>query len=263
MVFDKFLIRNAKSKIGINPDGGYVSSWEVKNPSTGRFEKVLYQGKTQKRSGIPILFPYFGKAEGKRNHGFGRDEKWDIENLEDAKAAICLKAGDISQDARSEYPYQFSARIIIEAVGTGLIYSLEIKNCGSEPMPVSPGLHPYWAVAHDLKKKVTIKGLEEFNASQTDWDQNPPDNIYPFKGEVVLVLPDKSISIDDITGNEEPVIKHIVVWSQSLSEDDYDFICVEPVTGTHKALVKDPILIKPDEEWRMKLRFSVFFGNQS
>jgi len=69
--FDRQIIESKNACIGVNPDGAYVSSWKVKNPQ-GQLVDVLYQGKTLRRTGVPLLFPNFGPATGMRQHGFGR-----------------------------------------------------------------------------------------------------------------------------------------------------------------------------------------------
>lgn len=253
-VFDRQMIESSNALIGLNPEGGYISSWQARN-SRGEFEDILYVGKTQKRTGIPTLFPYYGEAEGKRAHGFGRDSLWQT-IAEGNKATMRLSSEDIADDVREEFPYPFAAEIVVEAEENGnLLYTLLVQNTGTVNLPLSPGLHPYWAVAHEDKRSIKIQGLPDFDASKVDWDNNPPDNVYPSSGNMTLVTPESQITIEDVT-EDGPVVKYGVVWSQTPDKDDYDFVCIEPVTGKDNAINENPILVAPGQEWKMQLRFS-------
>lgn len=188
-VFDKVVVESAAAKIGVNPEGGYVSSWKVRNPASGAYDDVLYQGRTQKRTGIPTLFPYYGDADGMRSHGFGRDSVWKLGEPEGNRLTMTLSSSDIAEDARAEYPHAFNAAITVEAGEDGsLTYNLKVLNPGNEPLPISPGLHPYWAVPHGEKGRVKIEGVDGFDASQVDWNTTPPDNVYPYTVKQLLIL---------------------------------------------------------------------------
>ncbi len=249
--FDKLTIHVGNTIVGINPEGGYVSSWRL-----GETDNVLYQGQTQKRTGIPILFPYFGKAEGKRQHGFGRDSMWTVTDISDTSVSMSLTSEQISEDAKKEYPYPCIARITVQVLADeSLAYTLEVQNTGNAEMPISPGLHPYWAVPHSEKTKIIIEGIDGFDATKIDWENNPPDLVFQYSGKTVVKLPQREITIEDITENG-PALKHIVVWSQTPQKEDYNFVCVEPVCGKNEALHENPILIAPGKSWKMKIKFT-------
>lgn len=260
-VFDKLQIRSKTAKVGVNPEGGYITSWQVQNPSGG-FEDVLYVGSSIKRTGIPTLFPYYGEGGDKGDsHGFGRNSMWTIDTEKSTGKQVVMKLSSeqISPEAKKKYPYPFDAEIIIEAGEDGsLVYNLHVANKGQENLPLSPGLHPYWVVSHKDKSEITINGMEGFDAKKTDWEQNPPDNAFLYRGKTTISFPGKDISIEDITENG-PVVKYLVVWSQTPQKDDFNFVCVEPVCGNDNDINKNPILVKPNESWNMRLRFSATF----
>lgn len=170
---------------------------------------------------------------------------------------MTLTDADIPKGIFDLYPYNFEANIrLILSEDSGFLYSLIVKNAGDDPLPISPGLHPYWAVDHPYKPSIRTEGIAGFNASSIEWDSNPPDNRYSYNGKVTLYLPDKTITIEDITEGD-PVIKKMVVWSQKPAMSDFDFVCFEPVCGDDMAFYDDPIIIQPDQEWHMQLRFTV------
>jgi galactose mutarotase-like enzyme len=258
--FDSFSLQTKSSTVGINPTGGYVTSWKVKNPKTNSFEDILYQGKTIKRTGIPILFPQFSEANGMRKHGFGRDCTWKTSQINPQTIQMILTNKDLPGDAKKEYPYPFYAVIEIEIRDSAeLHYTLKVTNTGTANLPISPGLHPYWAVPHQDKKLMSIDGIPEFDTKKVEWDAIPPDIGYPYTGKTVINLSGKKISIEDVTPSG-PVIHHIVVWSQTPKQDDFNYVCVEPVTGYIHALDTHPIIVKPKETWQMKITFSVVYS---
>lgn len=258
--FDERVIESTNAKVGVKSDGGYVTSWQVRNPHDGSFEDVLYVGSEIKRTGIPILFPNYGESGGKvPMHGFGRDKDthWTIEQ-EPGSSKVSMKLNNeaISEAARAKYPYKFEATIKVEAAEDGsLLYSLNVKNLDEKDIPIAPGLHPYWAIPHEDKSKMQTEGVEGFDASSFDWDTNPPDDEYNFNGKAVLKMPRRTITIEDITPGG-PVMKKVVAWSQTPEEPDSDFFCLEPVTRGDNALTNNPIHVPKDGEWNMNLKFS-------
>jgi galactose mutarotase-like enzyme len=253
--FDEITLTSENIHVGINSHGGYVSSWKIKNSSTGQFEDILYQGKTIKRSGIPILFPQFSKAKNIRQHGFARDSLWRLIKKEKTSATMELSSNDVSPDAKQEYPYPFITHITVELKENSVQYTLSVTNPGKSDLPISPGLHPYWAVDHAQKKDVRIDGVPDFNSRTVDWETSPPDIGYSYKEKTVVHLPNRNITIEDITPGG-PIITHLVVWSQTPAKDDYHFVCVEPVCGYIGAFDAHPIMIASGRTWKMNIRFS-------
>lgn len=267
-VFDRIVIESANAKVGVNPEGGYVTSWQVKNPNTGKFDDVLYVGSVIKRTGIPILFPNYNDSgfkdqagEDLMTHGFGRNSIWTIvQVLTSTKVTLTLNQNAISEEARKLYPYNFETSIEVEAAEDGsLLYSLNVKNTDSKPIPIAPGLHPYWAIPHSEKPNIQTEGLAGFNAASIDWDHHPPDTEYDFNGKVVIKTASKTITIEDLTPT--PVVGKMVVWSQTPKngdgeEQDHNFVCFEPITKGDNALANNPIKMEPGKEWNMNLKFS-------
>jgi galactose mutarotase-like enzyme len=131
----------------IDLQGGYVHSWSIDGAH------ILYAGKDAKRRGIPLLFPYFGKPDpALPQHGFARDMCWRLDISSANFASIVLSNSDISDAARIYYPYPFEVYVDIELSHSTLTYTLRVTNTGLKDMPISPGLHPYWAVPHAQKK---------------------------------------------------------------------------------------------------------------
>ncbi len=252
----EYIIESEHALATIDPVGAYVTSWKVKHD--GNLIDILYRGSTKKRSGIPILFPYFGKARHTRQHGFGRDHTWKIIHSDITNLSLELKSEDLTVEAQNEYPYKFSAKLNVSVSLLGVLeYSLTIENLDNKDMPISPGIHPYWDIEHQMKKNITVSGLSDFDATTIDWDTNPPDVNYPFDKKVTLHFPTRNIEIKEIS--KEQKIRHLVVWSQPVDKPDFHFVCFEPVCGVNYTIDDDPILLSPHEIWNMKLHFTAEF----
>ena len=272
------LIETSNARIGINPVGGYVTTWEVKNPD-GRFFPVLHVGSELKRTGIPALFPNYDESGGDVvTHGFGRTSTWKRITQEPGsnKAVMELTDEDISDEERAKYPYRFKATIEVEADEDGsLVHTMKVKNLGRTPLPFAGGLHPYDAVLHEQKQNITTD-IEGFDASNIDWNNDPPDTEYNFPGKATINLPDKTLTITDespLRPDGRRVVEKIVVWAKprlnpendpAKPEDkDINTVCFEPVTRGTKGLTRDPIMVDPDEELVMKIRFSAVQRDQA
>lgn len=196
------------------------------------------------RGGIPILFPISGKLpEGRydhagrtyamKQHGFARNLAWEMlgESTDDG-ACLVLGLRD-SELTRGQYPFEFNLRFTYRLRAGTLSLEQRFENLGSEPMPIQPGLHPYFYVPDADKKdvrlasdatraldntagqEVTLHGPIAFAGREVDLhllDHGPR--------EVVLERPNlPGVRIG--FGAEQAVL---VVWTLP----GRDFICVEP-----------------------------------
>ena len=255
---EEYILESKHGLVTVDPEGGYVTSWKVKN-SSSEFMDILYRGSAKKRTGIPILFPYFGKARHTKQHGFGRDSVWKVVESSHTSIQLKLISSHISADAKKEYPYSFEADLIITLHENGTMdYILSVINRDTKDIPISPGIHPYWDIAHEEKKNIAVPDLKDFDAASVDWDKNPPDIAYPFEKKVDVHFPDRTIEIEDISPHNKK-IRHLVVWSQPIDKPDYNFVCFEPVCGDNYTIDDNPILVSPQKNWVMKLKFSVEF----
>lgn len=250
---EEYVLESKHGLVTIDPEGGCVTSWKVRDI------EILYRGSSKKRTGIPILFPYFGKARHTIQHGFGRDSSWKVIHVSHSSLHMKLTSKHISVEAQKEYPYIFQTdlHVMVDESGS-MTYELSVKNLDKKDIPISPGIHPYWDIQHEDKKSIMVEGLPDFDAGSVDWDKNPPDIAYPFEKKVALRFPDRKIEIEDISPQSQK-IRQMVVWSQPIDKPDYNFVCFEPVCGGNYSIDESPILIPLEGVWNMKLKFSVKF----
>lgn len=245
-------LKTPTSLLGISDQGGYVTEWKVKNP-IGEWVDLLYLGSELKRTGIPILFPYYGPStSGMGQHGFGRNLKWHLIDQSATSCILEITETDLDLATKLLYPYQFQTQIKLRLLENTFEYTLEVKNTGMTPLPIAPGLHPYWAISHQKKVAAKLENQPEFNAAEIDWDHNPPDIEYNFKNPVTILLPDRSIAIED---SSEKITK-LVVWSQPLINIDHDFICFEPVSLPRGSFDQKPIIVEEKRDFKMTIKFT-------
>lgn len=252
----RMLIESENGGFEVTEKGGKVISWRVKN-SRGEFQEILFQG-AEKRTGMPMLFPWYRKNGNFAQHGFGRDSMWTIVDSGERQVIMRLNSLDLQPEFKAMYPYDFESEIRVEIDDKGnMAYNLSVKNTGDSDLPLSPGLHPNFALAHIDKTGIKIKGIEDFNAEGFDWDNSPPDNPYPFNGEVTAVMPGREISIEDISP-QGPQTRFWNVWSDK-NPANRDFVAVEPLCGLDDAITKDPIKVLPGKTWNWRIKFSASF----
>jgi galactose mutarotase-like enzyme len=184
----------------------------------------------KRRGGIPLLFPNAGAfvPTGEFSliqHGFARSLPWRLVAKTDDSARATLES---TAETLAQYPYEFRLDIGIRIEEEAFSYELVIHNTGPKLMPVAPGLHPYFAVK-DVCKKDVGSSIGGFDASAAVW---PETLSYPHEGKVEIRIPGLGTVIMESSNN----FKRIMVWS----EQDADYLCVEPWRGEAGAL-QDPL----------------------
>src|SRR3989338_3518037 len=92
----EYIIESTHAIATVDPAGAYVTSLKVRHAD--KLVDILYRGSTKKRTGIPILFPYFGKAKHTRQHGFGRDSHWKVAVSTESSIHLELTSSHIAED---------------------------------------------------------------------------------------------------------------------------------------------------------------------
>lgn len=226
--------------IGIIPDICLVSHFQV-----GSWQ-VLYRPMETgniRRWGLPLMIPNFSrlkdgifKEKGTTLpiHGFGRELPWTVIELRTTYLAMQLSSSDAT---RPDYPYEFTFTAIITAGEGTLTYTLLMENHSSEPMPIAPGFHPYFAVTQSEKADVVTSGPPGFDMHAFDWVQHIPDNPYPFPHQVTLQFPQRgTLTMSELPQDGSYALANMQVWSEPPTRPDHDFICFEPTVGSEDAL---------------------------
>jgi len=260
---DIIYLKNDLNEIQISSFGGQVLSW--KTLLNDVWVDILYIGSSSKRSGIPILFPFANPLKDDifehtgvniPQHGFARNSEWSIIENTNNKAILKLSFENLDQYLKTAFPFLFDLSLEIQLnLDNSIDYTLNLNNLGEKNLPIAPGIHPYFSIGHTDKTNLKINEIPGFKAIDFPWDSELSGDFYDFKGEVNINFPDYVLNISEIGSN--PDCKYIVVWSQNESQTDHDFVCFEPFYRETNAINTNPILVKPNETWVSKFRFSV------
>jgi galactose mutarotase-like enzyme len=228
--------------------GGMVTRFVVGDvPVLFLDEATLRDPKKSVRGGIPILFPIAGKLPGDRyeargqsysmkQHGFARNLPWTIVDESTRDGASVTLGLEANPATRAEYPFDFALRFTYRLRGEELRVEQRFENRGPDPMPIQPGLHPYFYVPDGSKAGVTLD-TDATRARDNLTGQEIPLTlpIALAHREVDLYLldhhPRETVLHRDVTaglpnihlgfGDDQALL---VVWTLP----DRDFVCVEP-----------------------------------
>lgn len=231
MAFDVVTIANGECAVTVIPErGGLISDLTLAGKQVLYLDSATVNDVTKSvRGGIPILFPFAGKLVDDRflpsnttipQHGFARNKKWTTARSSKNDLEIVLHP---DAETRKVFPFEFLAKQTITLLPRGLQIELEVTNQGNEPMPLSPGWHPYF-LCPALRKTSVTTDLEDHpekrfrNDDEFDFGQSAPET-----GRVTIDLPETGT----VSMSFSPEMRHLQFWSQP----GKDFVCIEPFWG--------------------------------
>ncbi len=207
------------------------------------------------RGGIPILFPIAGKlpddryeiggrAFSMKQHGFARDLPWKVLEQSTANGASVTLGLEASDATRKQYPFEFALRFTYRLRGETLTIEQRFENRGDAPMPIHPGLHPYFFVPDASKSGVRIETDATRGLDNRTGREVPVTQPIALAGrEVDLFLLDHHPRQTVLHRPGMPGVRIgfgedqalLVVWTLP----GRDFVCVEPWRTKPGALARD------------------------
>ena len=221
--------------------GGIVTQWEIEE--RGRRLPLLWLcsgyhdwGLDEPRrlgGGIPILFPTCGPTasagqEGRYlvgdrpcimpNHGFAAWMPWEIveEVAEEDEAAIAVSLKDTPETHKC-YPFSFQTIVRYTLRERSLRIGWTCENLSEAPMPIAPGLHPYYRVP--FTRKAQRGDMQIITTAQTRFFQDEPVRVWNGKTEP---LKSGRIQLGDLPSGRPTTIGDCVTPEYSL---------VDPASG--------------------------------
>jgi galactose mutarotase-like enzyme len=244
----------AKARVVLAPTrGGMVTRFIVRDTNVLYLDADSLRDVTKNvRGGIPVLFPIAGRlADDKyqrggatytmKQHGFARSQPWAIvDQATDggARLGLALTANAMT---RAQYPFDFRLALTYVLADGRLTVQTRVSNLGDGPMPIAPGLHPYFQLADHNKRAARV-----VTDATLAWDNRAGARVtlrepIDLSGDVVdlhlldhwprtvrLTRPDDR-DVELSLGVPDRVL---VVWT----ERGRDFVCVEPWTARANAL---------------------------
>ncbi|WP_061013123.1 D-hexose-6-phosphate mutarotase [Photobacterium leiognathi] len=162
---------------------------------------------TQKaiRGGIPVCWPWFGKA-GTPSHGFARTSQWTLqEHRENENGVIVSLQLEDNEETRAIWPHKFNNVLTFE-IGTELKVSLTSTNTDSQPWSYGGALHTYFDIADINNIEITGMGATYLDSTQQGKACEGGD-VLTFTSETdrVYTQPEATITIND-KNNERNIL---------------------------------------------------------
>ncbi|USH01635.1 D-hexose-6-phosphate mutarotase [Grimontia kaedaensis] len=213
-----------KATAAVSLFGGHVLSFTPtgKKETIWMSEKADFTGNKAIRGGVPVCWPWFGKAA-EPSHGFARTSEWKLNNhRENEQGVIISLTLSDNAETRAIWPHSFHAEILVE-VGDTLKVSLISANTGERAMQIGGALHSYFNIGDIHQTSVSELGNEYIEAGE----RKPSSGSATFESEVdrIYTQAAKTVVIEDAANHRRIAVENsgnngVVVWNpwQALAE---------------------------------------------
>ena len=251
--------------------GGLISGWRCGGREVVYLDLERFLDPAQSvRGGFPVLFPITGGLPDNQlplpqgtftigQHGFARQLPWRMEALADGRG-VSLELSD-TPETRQSYPFPFKLRMEVRLAPGALEISTTVSNTGTEPMPFSFGLHPYFNLSS--LEGVRVEGLPEdcLNHLTMEADSSAEQMQRLAQGIDLLVRPSGPVRlVDEAAGSTlELQLSHpfdlVVLWT----EPPRPMICIEPWSGPRQSLISGDrrIELAPGSSTQLDTRYAL------
>ena len=250
--------------------GGLISGWRCAGHEVVYLDLERFLDPSQSvRGGFPVLFPITGGLPDNRlplpqgvftlgQHGFARQLPWRLEALADG-AGVQLQLAD-TEETLTSYPFSFLLTMKVRLEPGALEISTTVENRGSETMPFSFGLHPYFNLSS--LESVRFEGLPAQCLNHlTMKDASTAEQMERLASGIdLLVRPTGPVRlVDGAAGTSlELQLSHpldlVVLWT----EPPRPMVCIEPWSAPRQALLSGDrkLELRPGASTRLHARYA-------
>ena len=233
--------------------GGMVTRFRIGDDDILFLDQATLRDHTQNvRGGIPILFPFAGRLaddvfvwENERmpmpQHGFARKMPWRVSATSSEGAATATMLLEHSEATLALWPFRFRLLFRYELKDGALHIHQRYENVGPRPMPIHPGLHPYFRV-EDYRKRHARVPTRATRAVDTrlNVERDVPATIDLGSGEVHMQLLDHNESQVRLERPQGDAIRLAVRGGERVvtiwTLPGRDFVSVQPWTARADAV---------------------------
>lgn len=233
--------------------GGQVLTWQPtdEKPVFWLSKDSHYSEGSAIRGGIPICWPWFGGYKDAGNHGFVRQQKWQLDDviINDKSVDIILSWQGAGLSAVWPYPARLVQRL---SFGRQFTQVMEITNLSGEDVSYTGALHSYFVVS--LPENTHIKHLsnESFDCkltgrtAQKDELENckgPIDRIY-YNNDMANIVDTAWDRVIEVTGYSS---NQWVLWNPGAdiaktmtdihTKGENEYVCLE-AANTKEQLIR-------------------------
>jgi glucose-6-phosphate 1-epimerase len=149
----------AWSKAGIYLQGAHVTHFQKagEEPLIFLSQCGRFAPNEPIRGGVPIIFPWFGPKPGKAQHGYARNNTWELKEFlsaTDGSVSVRFRMPECSEAAA--FPACVAEYIV--TVNESLTMELIVTNNSHETFPFENCLHTYFEVSDS--SAISVKGLQ-------------------------------------------------------------------------------------------------------
>ncbi|MGD6737056.1 D-hexose-6-phosphate mutarotase [Photobacterium leiognathi subsp. mandapamensis] len=181
-------------------------------------ENAEFDTKKAIRGGIPVCWPWFGKA-GTPSHGFARTSQWTLqEHRENENGVIVSLQLEDNEETRAIWPHKFNNVLTFE-IGTELKVSLTSTNTDSQPWSYGGALHTYFDIADINNIEITGMGSTYLDSTLQGKACEGGD-VLAFTSETdrVYTQPEATITINDKNNKRNILVTNeghnaAVIWN--------------------------------------------------
>ena len=250
--------------------GGLISGWRCAGHEVVYLDLERFLDPAQSvRGGFPVLFPITGGLPDNQlplpqgvfnlgQHGFARQLPWRLDGLADG-AGVQLQLAATEETLKS-YPFSFLLTMEVRLAPGALEIITIVENRGTETMPFSFGLHPYFnlssleSVRFEGLPAQCLNHLTMENASTAEQMEKLADGID------LLVRPKGAVRlVDGAAGTSlELQLSHpldlVVLWT----EPPRAMVCMEPWSAPRQALLSGDrkLELGPGASTRLQTRYA-------
>ncbi len=236
-------INHALCKGAISLHGGHLIDFQPahQEPMIWLSENALFQSDKAIRGGVPICWPWFGKAA-MPSHGFARTQEWQLDAQFEDEMGVTLEL-TLSDNAEtlSIWPNHFHNRLIVHFGADAVEISLTTTNTDNKAWLYGGALHSYLNVSDIHQTTVNQLGNQFFDGTQgmlncssdgTLIINKEIDRIYGNAENPVLVNDEKRTLLIEHAGGDSVVVWNPWLESSKSMADMTDngyktMICVE------------------------------------
>ena len=196
-MLDGLLIKHKLFTAKVSLHGGQVLSWQPEGEREVFWlsQDSMYQEDAAIRGGIPICWPWFGAFKDGGNHGFARQNPWQLEHALIESDTVSLTLVLTGTDCHPLWPSSFALKQKL-VFGRQFSQRLYITNLSEETVEYSAALHSYFAISNPEKVQTKDLNEAEFEDKLTGSQhkpqeltncQGPIDRIYHTNKPVTLI----------------------------------------------------------------------------
>lgn len=226
-------LSNGEVHAKVNTDGAWLEQLATHSGDILFPKQFFTVGDVEKpRGGCHVCLPNFGPGgdSGQPQHGYGRNVEWAVGDQTDSSVTLQLSQGvDRFAPLSSRLHYDLGANVLHVA--------LEVTNTGQEPLPVSPGFHPYFATASSQEPLLDEEHIDLDQLSEATFMDGATHSLTV--GRINLQLQSETMPV-------------WALWSDRLGE----YVCLEPTAAGNAFEENAAQVLQPDDTARYAFEIS-------